>query len=64
MKFALNETNGFRSCTRFNLGIVAERLGRGFRFDPETLHAVDDPAAERFLYQPMREPWATEFMKG
>ena len=56
-KFCLNESNGFRSCTMFNLGIVAERLGRGFDFDPETLHAVDDPAAERFLYQDMREPW-------
>ena len=58
-KFALNESNGFRSCTMFNLGIVAERLGRGFDFDPETLHAVNDEAAERFLYQEdrMREPW-------
>ena len=59
-KFCLNEETGFRSCTMFNLAIVAERLGRGFRFDPETLHAVDDPAAERFLYQWMREPWAKE----
>ena len=58
--FALNESNGFRSCTMFNLGIVAERLGRGFEFDPETLHAVDDEAAERFLYQTMREPWHRE----
>lgn len=62
--FAVNETTGFRSATMFNLGIAAERLGRGFRFNPETLHAVDDPAADRFLYQHMREPWATEFMKG
>ena len=62
--FALNESNGFRSCTMFNLAIVAERLGRGFRFDPDTLHAVDDDAAERFLYQSMREPWASEFMKS
>ena len=62
--FALNESNGFRSCTMFNLAIVAERLGRGFRFDPVSLHAVDDPAAERFLYQSMREPWASEFIKG
>ena len=59
-KFCLNEETGFRSCTMFNLAIVAERLGRGFRFDPDTLHAVDDPAAERFLYQWMREPWAKE----
>ena len=58
--FALNESNGFRSCTMFNLGIVAERLGRGFRFDPETLRAVDDEAADRFLYQTMREPWNKE----
>ena len=60
VKFALNETNGFRSCTMFNLGIAAERLGRGFEFDPDTLHAVDDEAADRFLYQTMREPWKKE----
>ena len=61
-KFCLNESNGFRSSTIFNLAIVAWRLGRGFRFDPETLHAVDDEAAERFLYQQdyMREPWKKE----
>ena len=58
--FALNESNGFRSCTMFNLGIVAERLGRGFDFDPVTLHAVDDEAADRFLYQRLREPWHKE----
>ena len=60
--FALNERNGFRSCTMFNLGIVAERLGRGFRFDPDTLHAVDDEAADRLIYQDstMREPWRKE----
>ena len=58
--FALNEANGFRSSSMFNLGIVAWRLGRGFEFDPVTLHAMDDPAAERFLYQEMREPWRTE----
>ena len=58
--FALNEANGFRSASMFNLGIVAWRLGRGFEFDPVTLHAKDDPAAERFLCQEMREPWRTE----
>ena len=63
-RFCLNEETGFRSCTMFNLAIVAERLGRGFEFDPVTLHAKDDPAAERVLYQSMREPWASEFMKG
>ena len=58
--FALNEANGFRSSSMFNLGIVAWRLGRGFEFDPVSLHAKNDPAAERFLYQEMREPWRTE----
>ena len=58
--FALNETNGFRSCTMFNLAIVAERLGRGFKFDPVKLRAVNDEAADRFLYQSMRQPWAKE----
>ena len=58
--FALNETNGFRSCTMFNLAIVAERLGRGFRFDPVKLRAVDDEAADRLLYQSMRQPWSKE----
>ena len=62
--FALNESNGFRSCTMFNLAIVAERLGRGFAFDPVSLHAKDDPAAERFLYQSMRSPWNEEFLKA
>ena len=61
-KFALNEANGFRSSTMFNLAIVAWRLGRGFEFDPVTLHAKNDEAAERFLYQEdmMREPWRKE----
>ena len=59
-RFCLNEETGFRSSTMFNLAIAAERLGRGFDFDPVSLHAVDDPAADRFLYQGMREPWQTE----
>ena len=31
---------------------------------PVGLRAVDDPAADRFLYQSMREPWASEFYKA
>ena len=65
-RFCLNEDTGFRSCTMFNIAIVAERLGRGFSFDPVTLHAKDDEAAERFLYQEehMRSPWKDEFFKA
>ena len=60
--FALNESNGFRSSSMFNLAIVAWRLGRSFEFDPVTLHAKNDAAADRLLYQDdmMREPWRTE----
>ena len=63
-KFALNESNGFRSCTMFNLAIAAERTGRGFRFDPVSLRAVDDEEANRFLYPSMRGPWDEEFYKA
>jgi hypothetical protein len=35
-----------------NLGLVAMRLGRGFRFDPEALCAVNDPAADKFISLP------------
>jgi len=55
--FALNERNGFRSCTLVNLGICAMRLGRGFKFDPVKLQAINDPAANAFIYQQMRSPW-------
>ena len=60
--FALNESTSFRSSSMFNLAIVAWRLGRGFEFDPDTLHAKNDEAAERLLYQDdmMREPWRRE----
>ena len=63
-RFCLNEETGFRSCTMFNLAIAAERLGRGFAFDPVSLRAPGDPAADRFLYQSMREPWAREFYRS
>jgi hypothetical protein len=63
-RFCLNEETGFRSCTMFNLAIAAERLGRGFEFDPVMLRAKNDPAADRFLYQSMRDPWEKEFYKA
>ena len=65
-RFCLNEETGFRSCTMFNVAVAAERMGRGFEFDPVTLHAKDDEAAERFLYQEshMRAPWKDEFFKA
>ncbi len=56
-KFALNETNGFRSATLVNLGIVAVRLGRTLHFDPERLEFIDDDGANKMINQPMRAPW-------
>lgn len=56
-KFPLNEANGFRSCTLVNLGIIAVRLGRDLRFDPERAVFIDDDAANRLVHQPMRGPW-------
>lgn len=57
-KFALNEENGFRSCTLVNLGVIALRLGRSLQFDPEKLEFVDDHAANLLINQPMRVPWS------
>ncbi|HNX79208.1 MAG TPA: Gfo/Idh/MocA family oxidoreductase [Prolixibacteraceae bacterium] len=56
-KFALNEQNGFRSCTLVNMAIIAVRLGRSLRFDPVKLEFIDDHAANLLINQPMRAPW-------
>jgi predicted dehydrogenase len=55
--FALNEENGFRSCTLVNMALVAIRLGRNLKFDPEKIQFIDDPGANALLNQPMRAPW-------
>lgn len=56
-KFALNESNGHRSCTLVNLGKIAVRLGRNLKFDPVTQLFIDDEGANRLVHQPMRGPW-------
>lgn len=56
-KFALNENNGFRSCTLVNLSIIAVRLGRSLKFDPEALAFIGDDGANRLIHQPMRAPY-------
>lgn len=55
--FALNEENGFRSCTLVNLGAVALRLNRTLHFDSDKLEFINDPAANAMMDQPMRGPW-------
>ncbi|MDR8392128.1 Gfo/Idh/MocA family oxidoreductase [Aliifodinibius sp. S!AR15-10] len=55
--FALNESNGHRSCNLVNLGKIAVRLGRDLEFDPEKQRFIGDEAANRLINQPMRSPW-------
>jgi predicted dehydrogenase len=54
--FALNERNGFWSCTLVNMGVTAHRLNKNLKFDSKTLK-FDDPTANALNYAPMREPW-------
>jgi hypothetical protein len=58
-KFALNEQNGFWSCTLVNMGITAHRLNKSFKFDSKSLRS-DDPAVNALIHQPMRAPWKIE----
>ena len=56
-KFALNEENGYRSCTLVNMGKVALKLGRSLQFDPVKQVFLNDDGANALLFQPMRSPW-------
>jgi myo-inositol 2-dehydrogenase/D-chiro-inositol 1-dehydrogenase len=57
-KFALNEDNGFRSCTIVNMGLISLRLGRSLKFDPVKLEFIDDDAANRLIMPTMRAPYS------
>lgn len=56
-KFALNESNGHRSCTLVNLAKIALRMSRPLEFDPDAQRFVNDEGANRLINQPMRSPW-------
>ena len=56
-KFALNEQNGYRSCTIVNIGLVALKLGRNLHFDPVKQEFIDDEEANKLIFPPMRAPW-------
>lgn len=55
--FALNEINGYHSCTIVNIGMVALRLGRSLKFDPVKQEFIDDEGANRLLSPVMRAPY-------
>lgn len=57
-KFALNEQNGYYSCTIVNMGLIALKLGRSLKFDPEKQEFIGDEGANRLLFPPLREPWS------
>ena len=55
--FALNESNGFRSCTIINMGKIALQLGRTLNFNPVTQEFINDAEANMLINPPMRSPW-------
>ncbi|MDN3655725.1 Gfo/Idh/MocA family oxidoreductase [Ferruginibacter paludis] len=56
-KFALNESNGHRSCTIINMGKIALELGRSLQFDPVKQLFINDEEANRLSDPPMRSPF-------
>jgi myo-inositol 2-dehydrogenase/D-chiro-inositol 1-dehydrogenase len=56
-KFALNEDNGYHSCTIVNMGLIALKLGRSLKFDPDKQEFIDDEAANRLINPVMRAPY-------
>ena len=56
-KFALNESNGHRSCTLINLAKIAVQTGRPLNFHPKKQRFIDDAQANTYIQQPMRAPW-------
>ena len=57
-KFALNESNGFRSATIVNLSKIAVQTRRPLHFDPVKLEFINDDQANRLINQPMRAKWS------
>jgi hypothetical protein len=55
--FALNEANGFRSCTIINMGKIALQLGRTLKFNPVTQEFINDEEANKLINPAMRSPW-------
>jgi hypothetical protein len=51
---------GHRSVSVCHLGVIALRLGRKLRWDPEKEAFLDDKGAESYLTSEMRKPWTYE----
>ena len=48
---------GHRSMSIGQLGLIAAKLGRKLRWDPENERFIADDKANRYLSRPMRSPW-------
>ena len=46
-----------RSIMIGQLGVIALKLGRRVRWDPQRERFINDPEADRLLSRPMRSPW-------
>lgn len=51
---------GHRTATICQIGMIAFRLGRPLKWDPNTERFVGDDVANRMLSRPMRSPWVLE----
>jgi hypothetical protein len=49
---------GHRSASICHLGVIAIRLGRELRWNPEAEQFVDDAEADTWLKREMRAPWS------
>ncbi len=56
-KFALNEENGFVSCTLVNLGKIAHRVNANLKFDPKVMRFEGNDLANDLIYQTSRDKW-------
>ena len=63
-KFALNESNGFNSCTLINLGKIAHRTNQSLKFDPAKMQFIDNPLANSLIDQPSRPQWDYHKLMG
>ena len=55
--FALNQNNGFNSCTLVNLGKIAHRTNTNITFDPKKMEITNSKLANSLIHQPDRPKW-------
>ncbi len=53
---------GHRSISVAHLGVIAVRLGRPLKWNPDKEEFVDDPEANKWLSRPMRKPYDYSFI--